>query len=598
MMLLNKRIKVISIFLVGLLMFLFMPSLKAASYDVYTVKYKCPVRTAASDKSDTIKNGNDTVYVYQNQTLNYIKSATGPNEGNSNATWYAVKFDYAAREYTGYVAKACMYDVKTYSYSDDSSFEQSISSFPESYKPYLRQLHAIHPNWTFKADYTNLDWEAAAEAESQIGMSAISHLYPSLKFTNSLYPNGIVIDGTNWYAAAKDTVKYYMDPRNFLTEKNIFMFQSLSYNESENASVQKVLNGTFMEGSFTENGVTKKYADAFIEAGKEANVSAVHLATRAIQEVGTKGSSASSGTVPGYEGYYNFYNIGATSGEDNYLKGLQYAKNNGWNSIQKAITGGAKVIGSSYISIGQDTIYFQKFNVSSYSTRNDYTHQYQTNIMAPESESANIYSSYKSSGKLDSNYTFVIPVYNNRPDSAFKVSRTDTVGGSTTPTPPDSNQGGNNSSEDSGNSGSEEQKPSLTAEEILNKTGYKIVNGYFTKVTLGQDVSSIRSYLESLGAEVGVLNKNWQTKVSGKVSTEDLISINDKVYQIAVYGDVSGDGAITIKDLLLIQKYLLGSQNITEANKEAADVSHDGSITIKDLLLVQKYLLGTGSITQ
>ena len=408
MMLLNKRIKVISIFLVGLLMFLFMPSLKAASYDVYTVKYKCPVRTAASDKSDTIKNGNDTVYVYQNQTLNYIKSATGPNEGNSNATWYAVKFDYAAREYTGYVAKACMYDVKTYSYSDDSSFEQSISSFPESYKPYLRQLHAIHPNWTFKADYTNLDWEAAAEAESQIGMSAISHLYPSLKFTNSLYPNGIVIDGTNWYAAAKDTVKYYMDPRNFLTEKNIFMFQSLSYNESENASVQKVLDGTFMEGSFTENGVTKKYADAFIEAGKEANVSAVHLATRAIQEVGTKGSSASSGTVPGYEGYYNFYNIGATSGEDNYLKGLQYAKDNGWNSIQKSITGGAKVIGSSYISIGQDTIYFQKFNVSSYSTRNDYTHQYQTNIMAPESESANIYSSYKSSGKLDSNYTFVI----------------------------------------------------------------------------------------------------------------------------------------------------------------------------------------------
>lgn len=598
MMLLNKRIKVISIFLVGLLMFLFMPSLKAASYDVYTVRYKCPVRTAASDKSDTIKNGNDTVYVYQNQTLNYIKSATGPNEGNSNATWYAVKFDYAAREYTGYVAKACMYDVKTYSYSDDSSFEQSISSFPESYKPYLRQLHAIHPNWSFKADYTNLDWEAAAEAESQIGMSAISHLYPSLKFTNSLYPNGIVIDGTNWYAAAKDTVKYYMDPRNFLTEKNIFMFQSLSYNESENASVQKVLNGTFMEGSFTENGVTKKYADAFIEAGKEANVSAVHLASRAIQEVGVNGSSASSGTVSGYEGYYNFYNIGATSGVDNYLKGLEYAKNQGWNSIQKAITGGAKFIGSSYISIGQDTIYFQKFNVSSYRTRTEYTHQYQTNIMAPESESANIYTSNKESGKLDNNYTFIIPVYNNRPDTAFKVSRTDTVGGSTTPSVPDSNQGGNNSSEDSGNSGSEEQKPSLTAEEILHNTGYKIVNGYFTKVTLGQDVSSIRSYLESLGAEVYITDKNLNFKFTGKISTEDLITINDKRYEVAVYGDASGDGNVTIKDLLYIQKYLLGSQKLTESNKEAADVSHDGKITIKDLLLVQKYLLGTGSITQ
>ncbi len=598
MMLLNKRIKVISIFLVGLLMFLFMPSLKAASYDVYTVKYKCPVRTAASDKSDTIKNGNDTVYVYQNQTLNYIKSATGPNEGNSNATWYAVKFDYAAREYTGYVAKACMYDVKTYSYSDDAAFEESISDFPESYKPYLRNLHAMHPNWTFKADYTGLDWEASAEAESEKGTSAISYLYPSLIFKDSMNPNGIIVDGTSWYAPAKDAVKYYMDPRNFLTEKNIFMFQSLSYNASEDSSVQALLDGTFMAGSFTENGVTKTYAQAFIEAGKEANVSAVHLASRAIQEVGVNGSSASSGTVSGYEGYYNFYNIGATSGVDNYLKGLEYAKNQGWNSIQKAITGGAKFIGSSYISIGQDTIYFQKFNVSSYRTRTEYTHQYQTNIMAPESESANIYTSNKESGKLDNNYTFIIPVYNNRPDTAFKVSRTDTVGGSTTPSVPDSNQGGNNSSEDSGNSGSEEQKPSLTAEEILNKTGYKIVNGYFTKVTLGQDVSSIRSYLESLGAEVYITDKNLNFKFTGKISTEDLITINDKRYEVAVYGDASGDGNVTIKDLLYIQKYLLGSQKLTESNKEAADVSHDGSITIKDLLLVQKYLLGSGSITQ
>lgn len=594
----KKSFYLLTLFTVMVTFSLFIGKVNAGSYDLYQVRYKCPVRTEASDKSSSIKNGNDTVYVYPNQQLEYIKSATGPNEGNNNATWYAVKFDYAAREYTGYVAKACMYDVKTYSYSDDTSFEQSISSFPDSYKPYLRKLHAMHPNWTFKADYTDLDWEASAEAESQKGTSAISYLYPSLIFKDSMNPNGIIVDGTSWYAPAKDAVKYYMDPRNFLTEKGIFMFQSLAYNSSEDSSVQELLNGTFMEGSFTENGVKKMYAQAFIEAGKEANVSAVHLASRAIQEMGTNGSSASSGTVSGYEGYYNFYNIGATSGEDNYLKGLEYAKNQGWNSIQKAITGGAKFIGSSYISIGQDTIYFQKFNVSSYRTRLEYTHQYQTNIMAPESESANIYTSNKESGKLNNNYTFIIPVYNNRPDAAFKVSRTDTVGGSTTPTPPDSNQGGNSSSDSGNNSGGSNENPSLTAEQIINNAGYKIVNGYFTKVTLGEDVSSIRSYLEGLGAEVYITDKNLNFKFTGKVSTEDLITINDKTYEIAVYGDASGDGSVNIKDLLYIQKYLLGSQSLTESNKEAADVSHDGKITIKDLLLVQKYLLGTGSITQ
>lgn len=583
-----KKINLFLIFAIISSCFVIMPEVKAASYDVYTVKYKCKVRTSPSDLVSAIKNGNDDVTVSVNQQLEYIKTVKGPNNGLQNQDWYAVKFDYAAREYIGYVAKACMYDVKTYSYSDDASFEQSISSFPESYKPYLRKLHAMHPNWTFKADYTNLNWEEAAESESQKGTSAISYLYPSLIFKDSANPNGIIVDGTSWYAPAKDAVKYYMDPRNFLTEKNAFMFQSLSYNSAEDSSVQKLLDGTFMEGSFTENGYTKTYAEAFIDAAKEANVSSVHLASRALQEMGTKGSSASSGTVSGYEGYYNFYNIGASSGADNYLKGLEYAKNNGWNSIQKAITEGAKFIGSGYITKGQDTLYFQKFNVSSYKTRTVYTHQYQTNIMAPESESKSIYNSYKSNNKLNSNYNFVIPVYNNRPDSAFKVSRTDTVGGSTTPSTPDSNQG----------SSSETTTPSISPETKISNAGYSLSTGYLTNIVLGQDVSDIRSNLQNKGASVGYMNNNWNTKTSGKVSTGDIVSVDDKVYQIVVYGDISGDGNVNIKDLLLVQKYLLKSQNLTDANKVAADVSHDGNVTIKDLLLVQKYLLGTSSINQ
>ena len=590
-----KEFKMLLIFVFIFSSVLFIPKVKAASYNVYTVKYKCKVRTSASDKVSAIKNGNDDVTVVPNQELEYIKTLKGPNNGLQNQDWYAVKFDYAAREYTGYVAKACMYDPKTYSYNDDSSFEQKISSFPESYKPYLRKLHAIHPNWTYEADYTNLDWETAAEAESQKGTSAISSLYPSLRFTDSLNPNGIIVDGTSWYAPCKDAVKYYMDPRNFLTEKNVFMFQSLKYNSNEDSSVQELLNGTFMEGSFTENGYTKTYASAFIKAGQESGVSSIHLASRALQEMGTKGSSASSGKVSGYEGYYNFYNIYATSGVDNYIKGLQYAKDNGWDSIQKAITEGAKWIGASYINKGQDTLYFQKFNVSSRKVYTAYVHQYMTNIMAPESESSSIYKSYNANGKLGSNYNFVIPVYNNRPNSAFKVSRTDTVGGSTTPSVPDSNQGGTTG----GNTNKDQSKPATISPDtkVLN-SGYRLSNGYLTGVSYGEDISVIKNRIQNQGGSISTLNSAWISKMSGKVSTGDIASVDDKAFQIVVYGDISGDGVINIKDLLLVQKYLLRSQNITEANKEAADVSHDANVTIKDLLLIQKYLLGTGNINQ
>ncbi len=582
MKLINKIICLSMIFITFITCFLTLPRVKAGSYDLYVVKYKCPVRSKAGDIYEPLKSGNDTIYVSKNQQVDYLGTYTGPNEGNSNATWYAIRFDYAAREYTGYVAKACMYNLATYTYNDDAAFEESIKDFPESYKPYLRKLHAMHPNWKFVVNKTGLDWENSAEAESQKGMSAISHLYPSLIFKDASNPNGIIVDGTSWYAPAKDAVKYYMDPRNFLNEKNIFMFETLSYNSFQDASVSGILSNSFMNGTFNENGVNKKYSDAFIEAGKTANVSSTHLASRALQEIGTTMSSAVSGTVPGYEGYYNFYNIGAYSGPDNYLKGLQYAKDKGWNSIQKAITGGALEIGSRFINKGQDTMYFQKWNVASYKQYKEYTHQYMTNIMAPVSESSSIYETYKNSGKLSNNYTFTIPVYENMPDKAFKVSRTDTIGGNDPEEKPEEKP----------------EQPVIPPETKVANAGYSLATGYLTNVQYGAGVDTIKNNIVNQNASVAIMNSNWVSKTSGIISTGDIVNVDNANYTVVVYGDPSGDGVITIKDLLLVQKSILGTYNLSGAYKQAADVSKDGQVTIKDLLLIQKNILGTGSISQ
>ncbi len=584
----NRKYMLIMLFILSFMLILPL-NIKAASYNVYKVKYKCKVRTSASDKVSAIKNGNDDVTVYPNQELEYIKTVKGPNNGMNNQDWYAVKFDYAARGYTGYVAKACMYDTKTYSYNDDSSFEQSISSFPNSYKPYLRKLHAIHPNWTFKIDNTNLDWAASVTAESQKGQSSISSLYPSLFYRDSENPNGIIVDGKSWYAPCYDAVGYYLDPRNFLTEKNIFMFESLVYNEKQNSSVQGILNGSFMEGSFSEEGYTKKYADAFIEAAKTSGVSSTHLASRALQEMGTKMSSAASGTVSGYEGYYNFYNIGAYSGENNYILGLQRAVKEGWNTRQKAITGGALFIANKYVNNGKDTLYFQKFNVSSKRKTAPYTYEYMTNIMAPSSESASIYSSYEKNGKLGDNYTFTIPVYNNMTSNAYKVSRTDTVGGNETDngkTEENNNNGGNN-------------KPEISPETKVSNAGYSLETGYITKVNLGEDMSSLRQRLSNASATAATLNSSWNSKISGAIATGDIVEIDSKkTFQVVIYGDINGDANISVVDLLFIKKYILGEINLAEPNKKAADINKDGKVDVVDLLLIKKYLLQEYNINQ
>lgn len=575
------------IFVTLLSSFLCMPKLNAASYKVYISKYKCPIRLAPSEHAANLKNGNDNVYVYQNQLVTYLSTSYGPNKGLENQEWYKIRFDYAAREYTGFIAKACMYDPVTYTYSDDTKFEESIKAFPDSYKPYLRVLHAMHPNWAFKIDKTGLNWNDSVTAESRPYQSAISYLYPSLFYKDTENPNGIIVDGSSWYAPCYDAVGYYLDPRNFLNEKNIFMFESLIYNEAQNDSVQKILDNSFMSGTFIEGEVTKTYADAFIEAAITAGVSSTHLASRALQEMGYTMSSAASGTVPGYEGYYNFYNIGAYSGADNYLKGLKYAVQKGWNSRQKAITGGAIFIKEKYVDSGKDTLYFQKFNVSSSRKTAPYTGEYMTNIMAPSSESNSIYEAYKKNNKLNNAYTFKIPVYENMPSYAYKVSRTDMIGGK------------EETEEDSNNEKNEVQQPTTSVEVKVKNAGYVLTKGFLTKISIGEDMSSLREKLTKQNAVVATLNKSWESKTAGKVATGDIIEIDGKTkYEVVVYGDIDGDASISVVDLLYLKKYLLQDISLNEPNKNASDVSRDDKIDVVDLLLLKKSILNEYTISQ
>ena len=107
--------------------------------------------------------------------------------------------------------------------------------------------------------------------------------------------------------------------------------------------------------------------------------------------------SSISGTVSGFEGLYNFYNIGATSSSEPMgaiKNGLQYAKDGKgastatknkylipWNTKEREITGAAIFIGSSYINLGQNTIYLQKFHVSDINGGELFWHQYMTCLL-------------------------------------------------------------------------------------------------------------------------------------------------------------------------------------------------------------------------
>ncbi len=92
--------------------------------------------------------------------------------------------------------------------------------FPESYKYYLRILHAAHPQWIFKSQKTGLSWTDVIDKESKVGINLV-HKSSNDSWKSDDYGakdsngNYIEFDSGGWIAASRSIVEYYMDPRNF-----------------------------------------------------------------------------------------------------------------------------------------------------------------------------------------------------------------------------------------------------------------------------------------------------------------------------------------------------------------------------------------------
>ena len=394
------------------------------------------LRTGPGTNHEQVVNKSGTkIALYENDVVTILSEHNSSNNDVDNPIWYKVTIKKGSTTYTGYVSA-------TYVIVNTNS--GALENIPEEYKSYIEALLATHPDWNFVVYDTGIEWDSlfSTNAQCALGTNVVHSSYPlSYRSTQSGAYNWRADvwyspdNETGWYQANAQLIAYYMDPRNFINEQHIFMFEALSYDEKTQTldGVKKILSGSFMDNVEIPNstGESILYAQAYINAGQIADVSPYHLASRTVQEVGKNGSGSTSGTYKAkdgtdYSGYYNFYNIGATASSDPIGNGLKYATGKTstdaqkeryllpWNSQYKAIVGGAKWIGYGYINNNQDTLYYQKFNV----VNKVWTHQYMANVMAPASESVTIKNAYSNLGILDNSFTFIIPYYRNMPAEA------------------------------------------------------------------------------------------------------------------------------------------------------------------------------------
>ncbi len=325
-----------------------------------------------------------------------------------------------------------------------ADYESELAAFPPSWQTALRTLHEKYPSWIFVAVPTGIDWNEAVTAETGKKSLVEKYYSPLLRNTAAGHFNPetgayTYHDASVWVSASGAMVDYFMNPANFLNETYIFQFEALSYDANYHTieGVELILEGTFMHQAFisyvTAAGETvqtdKTYAQVMMEAAQRSGVSPYYIASKIRTEIGVSPSGSVTGTYEGYKGIYNFYNIGANDGANPIANGLNWASlgtsyGRPWTTPEASIINGAIWIGELYISKGQNTMYFERFNVAPGSGYARYTHQYMTNVYGAAGQAKSTYQGYASAGSLSDAKVFYIPIFENMPAEKTKVSFT------------------------------------------------------------------------------------------------------------------------------------------------------------------------------
>ncbi len=523
-------------------------------------------------------------------TVSYGDSLTILSEttDSSGAKWYKI----SCGNVTGYVSATYVQLTSSGSQgSSDADFESCMTKqgFPESYKPYLRTLHEQHPKWIFTAQKLGVDWNTALKEECVVGRNLVHS--SALASWKSMEKGAYDFNGGYWYgldgswvAASKEIIMYYMDPRNFLNDTYIFMFENQSYDPSyqTESGVKTILADTFMSGSYTCPDTKKKYtySQTFMDAAKKSGVSPYHLASRCRNEQGVNGAPQSLGTVKGYDNYFNFFDIQAyaTSTMTAAEMGCKYAKTTNptyllpWTNQYKSIVGGSIFLGTGYITKGQDTLYLQKFDMVD-GGNGLYYHQYMTCVFGQANEAISLKNAY-SQDILNSAMEFKIPVYNNMPDKLC---------------PKPTSSGDNNNYLKS---------LSVSGTSISPKFD-KFTASYTAKVNA--EVSSVTVNANPLGKSAKVSGKGKVslktgentikvtcTAASGVKRTYTIKITRKAASQTLQQGDVNGDKYLTVVDALLMLRYNAGKTQLDPAQLKRADMNGDGKVDVIDALTLLK----------
>ena len=530
------------------------------------------------------------------------------------------------------------------------------------YKTLINEMKAKHPNDRFLVYYTGMDWNEVITAEYQgHGKSPLNLFQVGTKY-NGMWQCPLCgtqkYDNGSWCCASKEALAYMMDPRNSINDTDVFQFKDLEGSDVSYNDIARVVSGY---GSYLNN---QEAIQAIVDASVQYNVNGYFLVAKIVNEHGKNGSTLSNGQGynGNYVGVYNYFNVGSYGNGTGTIinNGLSYAQSKGWTSIRASIFGGAEVVKESYITrYSQNTLYYQKFNVSGKSAIA--SHQYQQNIMASQSQGESLKAYYGNSNTVGI-YTFIIPLYENIPQTVAvrpDVTKQNTItyengvvqnistslkvrasasgtaigalnnGESIKIIQRAQNQvanyhwdlivsnvdgtygyaardvGGENCIVSIGSTGSssgtaEQPAPEPTPEPIIpQRPEVNIEKDIVLKETGYIDTIPEVTYEHIMQKyeNAVVTDKSGQKVETGKIGTGYTITIGEESFKVVKKGDTTGDGNVNILDTVLMLNAIKGTKTLENEFKEAACLKNEDKFNILDAVYMLNYIRGSVNVS-
>ncbi|MBR6822383.1 MAG: dockerin type I repeat-containing protein, partial [Clostridia bacterium] len=145
--------------------------------------------------------------------------------------------------------------------------------------------------------------------------------------------------------------------------------------------------------------------------------------------------------------------------------------------------------------------------------------------------------------------------------------------------------------------------PQAPVEINLTSKKYSVSGKMISGIAEHTTVATFRKNVTISAGEMKVYDTSNKEIKDGEVTTGSVVKLIrddgtvDKSFTLVVLGDINSDGKISILDLVMIRKHLLGIISVKNEFFEASDINGDGKISIMDLVAIRKHLLGFTSIS-